>query len=362
MKSDGFIPKYKSIYEDLSRKIRAGEYKDSEKLPYERELCQAYDVERITIRHALNLLEEDGLIVKRPGVGSFVRREAAAPEQPPKVILFAMHKNQNDIRHNINAFNAMLFFLMEQACRECGHTLLYTSVQDADERIPSLEGSGAAGVLLISHHKDALLANVLSANVPVVCVNHLNPRTLSILPDNAGGVQAAVARLAEWGHRRVGFIAGTPKMVNAAERLDEFRHALWKNDLEYDPDLFAPGDWTYDGGREAMRGLISMERRPTAVFAASDMMAIGAIEAARQARLCVPEDISVIGFDNIDMGVYCTPALTTIGVDARQIAQIAVESILRFAQNPPREADRYVIRVPAALIERASAGPAPEAR
>ncbi|HML46730.1 MAG TPA: GntR family transcriptional regulator [Clostridia bacterium] len=362
MKNDRFTPKYKFIHEDLSRKIRAGDYGDGEKLPYERELCQDYGVERITVRHALNLLEEDGLIVKRPGVGSFVRREAAAPERQSKVILFAMHKNQNDIRHNVNAFNAMLFFLMEQACRECGHTLLYTSVQDTDERISALEGSGAAGILLISHHKEALLANIFSTNVPVVCINHLDPRTLSILPDNAGGVQAAVARLAEWGHRRIGFIAGTPMMVNAAERLDDFRHALWKNGLECDPDLFAPGDWTYDGGREAMRRLMGAERRPTAVFAASDMMAIGAIEAVRQAKLRVPEDISVIGFDNIDMGVYCTPALTTVGVDARQIAQIAVESILRFAKNPPREVDRYAIRVPATLIERASAGHAPEAR
>ena len=355
-----FVPKYKSIYNELLGRINSGVYAAGVKMPTEAELCREFDVERVTVRRALKLLDDDGLITRQAGAGTFVAPEAGRAAGGTRSILFSMHRNQNDIRHNVNAFNAMLFFIMEQLCRDRGYSLLYTSVSDTDEQINWLERSDTVGALLISYHSDALLKNALALGKPIVCVNHYTPDTLCVMPDNHGGVRQAIARLRQLGHSRIGFISGPLFMRNAQERLSGYRLGLLENGLEYDPELVTESDWTYDGGRDAMLGLMKAQRRPTAVYAASDMMAIGAMEGARQSGLSVPRDVSVIGFDNIDMGSYCTPALTTVAVSARQISHTAVESIVRFADKGCSEFDRYTIRIPAGLVERGSAAAAPE--
>ena len=217
-----------------------------------------------------------------------------------------------------------------------------------------------SGVLLVSRHSDQLIGRIQASGAPVICVNHYSPEVQCVMPDNLSGLREAIARLRAWGHERIGFIAGPAAFINAQERLAGFRYGLWENGLTCDERLCVEADdWTYEAGKNAMLAIMRAETRPTAVCAASDMMAIGAIEASRQLGLRVPEDVSVIGFDNIDMGLYCAPTLTTVSVDAQQIAEVAVKSLLRFRREKPTEADRYVIRVPARLVERASAGPAP---
>ena len=323
MKEKAFVPKYKSIYMDMARKIQSGEFPAGSRLPYERELCAQYGVERVTIRHALQLLEEDNLIQKQAGRGSFVSGPAAQPAPLHQSILFAMNRSY-DIR-SIGEFNSKMFFRMEDVC----------------------------------HRHGALVEEVAASGTPVICVNHFSPRVQCVMPDNMSGVREAVARLRAWGHERIGFISGPLTFINAQERLAAFRHGLWENGLPIDERLIVESDWTYEGGVQAMKEIMGAGEPPTAVCTASDMMAIGAIEAARQLGLRVPEDLSVVGFDNIDMGLYCAPSLTTVSVDAQQIAVVAVEALLRFRREKPTPADRYVIRVPARLVERASAGPVP---
>ena len=358
MKESAFVPKYKSVYLDISRKIHSGEYPGGSRLPYERELCQEYGVERVTIRHALQLLEEENLIEKQAGRGSFVSRQAARPEPLNQSILFAMNRH-DDIR-TIGEFNSKVFFRLEHICHEHGYSLMYTGVKDSEISIPGLDQSRVDGVLLVSRHSEQLIGSVRASGTPVICINHYSPETQCIMPDNLNGLREAVARLRAWGHERIGYISGPATYINAQERLAAFRYGLWENGLSFDERLCVEAErWSYEGGKNAMLAIMQAERRPTAVCAASDMMAVGALETARQLGLRVPEDVSIIGFDDIDMGLYCVPALTTISVDAQQIAIIAVKSLLRFRQERPTEADRYVIRVPARLLERASAGPAP---
>ena len=357
MKEKAFVPKYKSIYMDMARKIQSGEFPAGSRLPYERELCAQYGVERVTIRHALQLLEEDNLIQKQAGRGSFVSGPAAQPAPLHQSILFAMNRSY-DIR-SIGEFNSKMFFRMEDVCHRHGCSLMYAGIKDSGEHITGLEDGPVAGVLLVSRHGDALVEEVAASGTPVICVNHFSPRVQCVMPDNMSGVREAVARLRAWGHERIGFISGPLTFINAQERLAAFRHGLWENGLPIDERLIVESDWTYEGGVQAMKEIMGAGEPPTAVCTASDMMAIGAIEAARQLGLRVPEDLSVVGFDNIDMGLYCAPSLTTVSVDAQQIAVVAVEALLRFRREKPTPADRYVIRVPARLVERASAGPVP---
>lgn len=359
MAKSTFVPQYRMIYNNLKTQIQSGAYAPGSQLPFERELCESYDVQRITVRKALDMLVQDGLIVKQPGRGSFVRSEEPKPDVHTQtgVILFVMNKSQNDIRSNSSAYNAQLFFLMEQLCRNEGYTLLYTGISSGEELHSLQEQYPVVGAFMVSAVKASVVEQVLEARLPVLCLNHWHPRALSVLPDNQAGIRMAVAHLAELGHRRIAFVGGPEESFNARERLLGFQAAINEYGLETRPELALQGDWTYESSLAAVSTMLetlSPEERPTALLAASDMMAIGAIEAAHRHKLSVPEDMSIIGFDNIDLCHFCSPQLTSAGPDARQMARVAVEHMLTVIRRSPTTDDHYIVRMPITFEKRAS--------
>lgn len=345
-----FVPKYRLVYDDLRQQIMDGHWALGARLPKEIELCEEYGINRVTVRRALDLLQEAGLAEKRRGLGCFV----TADHRKKDSVVFAMRRSPNDIRHNTNAFNAMLFFLMEQACHDRGINLQYAGLDDTAWQ----PDESTACVMLVSRHDDAVANALFEKNVPILCINHLDPRAISFLPDNQGGIASAVEHLLDLGHRKLGFISGPKDHVNSLERLAGFVEALRGRGITIREEWIMPGDWTSQGGGEAMHNLLALSDSPTAIITASDMMAIGAIDSARQAGKVVPQDVSVVGFDNISTGLYCAPALTTVGVDAQQLAQLAVETMLRVSESPFRTCDRYAVRLPTTLQIRGSTGPA----
>ncbi|HET8729031.1 MAG TPA: LacI family DNA-binding transcriptional regulator, partial [Alphaproteobacteria bacterium] len=130
--------------------------------------------------------------------------------------------------------------------------------------------------------------------------------------DNAGAAREAVAHLASLGHRRVGHLIGPPDRIISADRLRGWREAVAALGLDRDEDLAVQGDYTLASGIAAMERLLDLDRPPTAVFAANDEMAIGAIRAVHRRGLKVPEDVSVVGFDDILFASAIEPPLTTI--------------------------------------------------
>lgn len=358
-----FVPRYRATYDDLRRKIEQGTYPPGQKLPNEQALCLAYGVERVTVRRALEMLVQDGWIEKRAGVGSFVTQKIPGPPAQAvsgKTILFLMQHNQNDIRHNATAFNALLFFPTELRCKEAGYSLLYMSVQPGDDAAALIAQHAIAGVFLVSTLAEAVVEAVASTRVPTICLNTVDPRRISILPDNLHGSRVAVDALVRAGHRRIAFIGGMQHSVNANERHVGYREALAAHGIPYDASLVSVGNWTFDGGKTAMRAILErfpQAQRPTAVYAASDMMAIGAMETARDMGLHTPGDLSVIGFDNIDMCNFCTPALTSISIDSQQMAGVAVELMDLLIRRGQTAFDRYILRLPADYVERGSITP-----
>lgn len=349
-----FIPKYKTLYQQLKEDIASGQYRPGDKMPCERDLCQKYNAERATLRRALELLNDEQLIEKRVGIGSFVKAAEVSAPKATRFIVFSMKRNVNDIQHNVRAFNAMLFFSLERLCRARGYTLVYNSVEDDDGFVSDIDSQPPTGVLLISHHSAVSTEHALASGIPTVCVNHYAPDAISILPDNERGVRDGIRYLHERGHVRIGMITGDLKMINARERLNGYRHALYDLGIPADDSLIQEGAWTFESGIEAAQALIRIKNPPTAILASSDEMALGAMEAIRLAGLRVPEDISVMGFDNIDVSRYCSPALTTIGVSVEQIARLALDSL-----EASRQADAmtgYAIRTRVGIVERGSVG------
>lgn len=357
MTNKSFVPLYRKIYLDLKQKIDNQEYAAGQRLPYERELCQHYGVERVTVRKSLELLSREGLIEKRTGVGSFVAQKSLAPATPYESsanILFVMRQNQNDIRHNTSSCNTKLFFAMEQICRQNGYLLSYVGLTDESDLAEIVREHAVCGVFLVSSYQDKAVKNMLALNIPTVLLNHYDPQLLSIMPDNLGMLKLVIAHLAEMGHRRIAYINGMCESCNAKERWEGFKIAMYLNGLNVDESLYFVGNWTLEGGEEAARQLLKCTKLPTAVFAASDMMAAGAMEVFRQHGLCIPEDISVIGYDNLDIDAMLTPPLSSATVNFQHMCDVAFEHLQAIIQNGSREMDRYTIRMPATLIQRSS--------
>jgi LacI family transcriptional regulator len=165
----------------------------------------------------------------------------------------------------------------------------------------------------------------LPVGVPVVLLNCRASATWSIVIDNATGAEAMVAHLASLGHREIAFITGPEANADAAERLRGWRSGMERIGADPRPGLVAKGDFSENGGYEAAYSLLSGERRPTAVFAANDAMAIGALSAIREQGYEVPARIAVAGFDDIPIARFVSPPLTTVSVEIAELGRRAFE-------------------------------------
>ena len=147
--------------------------------------------------------------------------------------------------------------------------------------------------------------------------------THSVGIDNVAGAYDAVRHLADLGHARIGFINGYDEAMVSHERLQGYKAALLDRGLDYDPSLVALGDFTSDGAERALRELMQRAHDITAVFCASDLMATGAMKAASDLRLAVPRDLSIVGFDDIDLASVTSPPLTTVSQPRYELGETA---------------------------------------
>jgi DNA-binding LacI/PurR family transcriptional regulator len=162
--------------------------------------------------------------------------------------------------------------------------------------------------------------------------------------DNLKAACSATDYLVKLGHRRIGLIVGPYKKVGRVnKRLLGYQKALKENDIDFDPTLVVATEPDLMEGRQAMRQLLSLQNRPTAVFAASDRLAIGGLLAIKQAGLTVPQDMSLVGFDDVEFAAYCDPPLTTIRVPAREMGYLAVRELLNCIKSPAGAARQYCL-------------------
>jgi len=185
-----------------------------------------------------------------------------------------------------------------------------------------------------------MLCSYLPQGLPLVLLNSMGT-SRAITIDNDGGAHAMVHHLQSLGHRRIAFIKGPEQNADAAERLRGYRETV-AVPIEID------GDFSEEAGYAAGAQVIAMIERPTAVFAANDAMAVGALGAFREARLRVPQDIALTGFDDIPIGRYVTPPLTTVSVDIAQLGRRAFDLLIS-------EEERHEV-LPATLVIRESCG------
>jgi LacI family transcriptional regulator len=174
---------------------------------------------------------------------------------------------------------------------------------------------------------------------PIVAVDpHAGPSDLpTIDSDNLRGAQLATEHLLDLGHHRIAMLTGRPDLQSAQLRERGYRQALAAAGVTVDEDLIAVGAYDPAVSAESARRLLGGAAPPSAVFAANDVSAITTIEVATELGLRVPEDLSVVGFDNIPEAALCTPALTTVEQPIRTMGQRAVEMLIRLIRGEPVE-------------------------
>lgn len=197
------------------------------------------------------------------------------------------------------------------------------------------------------------------ATVPVVAVDpHTGRAGLpTVDSDNLHGALLATRHLTGLGHRRIAFLGGRADLESSRLREAGFRQAMAEAGLPVDPALVASGDYRRDAALEPAAALLRLADPPTAVFAANDLSAMGVLDAARGLGLRVPEDLSVVGFDDVPESASAEPALTTVHQDIQLIGSRAVQLLLALLAGDPLPAQHD--RLPTRLVARASTGQPP---
>lgn len=194
----------------------------------------------------------------------------------------------------------------------------------------------------------------LPRDIPTILLNcYVADRSLpSIVPSEIAGGHAATRHLLRAGHRRIGFIMGEALMDASRERLKGYRQALANADLPYDPELVKPGNWEPTAGYEQTLALMKLPDPPTAIFCANDLMAIGAMDALKELRLRIPDDMAIIGYDNREMAQFTHPPLTTVLLPHFEMGVEAANYLIEQAGSAEMRPRQIKIECP--IIERES--------
>ncbi|HEU4323993.1 MAG TPA: LacI family DNA-binding transcriptional regulator [Roseiflexaceae bacterium] len=216
-------------------------------------------------------------------------------------------------------------------------------------------------ILLSSDVDDPLLPLLIKDQMPFVLIgSHPYFQNLTTIDaDNREGARAATAHLLELGHKRIGTITGPLQMDSAIARRDGYKRALLEAGIPIVPELIISSDYTQEGGYHAAQYLLRQTVRPTALFVGSDTMAMGVLRACHELGLRIPQDIALVGFDNLPTAQYANPPLTTVNQPITEMGATAVRVLIERIKNT--RYDHRQLRLPTHLVVRESSGAVPAA-
>lgn len=262
---------------------------------------------------------------------------------------------------NSNPYFAEISRSIEDASFDLGYSvILCNSDEDPAKELAYLEllvEKRVDGIAFVStSNRPDSLAIVRARDLSVVLVDRVvdGGHWDTVLINNARGARAAVNHLLGLGHRRIGCISGPRALKPSSERVKGYRDALRKAGVDASPEWIVEGDFHAAGGYLTMRALLERDATITAVFACNDMMAVGALRALHECGRRVPEDIALVGFDDIALAEYTQPALTTVAQPYREFGQETARLLAQRAtgdKGPPEH-----LRLEPTLVVRASCG------
>ncbi|WP_284253559.1 LacI family DNA-binding transcriptional regulator [Pseudolysinimonas kribbensis] len=244
-----------------------------------------------------------------------------------------------------SAANAMNYALL---------TVSASPTSDEESRLAALFGNGTIDGLLVAGaaRADELVRLFRKRGQPVLSVNRRIPGLdRYVILDDFAAARQAVRHLVELGHTRIGHIGGPRDLDTSTRRLDGFFSAMQDAGLAIPTSYIVNADYTPRGGYQAMRSLLELSEPPQAVLAANVTSALGAMSAAYEAGVSIPNDLSLISIHDLDLAEYASPALTVIRMPIYEMGRLAVQLL---ADTPPNDAIEQVVDTPLELIARHS--------
>lgn len=286
--------------------------------------------------------------------------EARSTEKAIKEITFIYSSNFDNSPVTANPFWSHLLQGVEREAKKSNIKITYRSADEwsAVSELAAVQG----GVLLVGPAEPGMVNAFKASKLPLVIVDNYIPKSQvdSVISDNFEGAKEAVDYLVSKGHTRIAFIGGptiqgnrpTNKIYTIERRAAGYRTALLDAGLEVNYALYESSNLSADGGYQACQRLLEGKDKFTALFCANDATALGAMKALREAGLSIPEDVSVIGFDDIEMAQLIHPTLTTIRVNKEAMGAAAVKALIERVADPEAISSTTMLEIE--LIERES--------
>ena len=336
-----------------------------------KDVARHADVSVTTVSHVVN-----GTRRVSPEGRERVEKAIRALGYVPSAIARSLKSNNTRtlgmlIPNSSNPYFAEIVHSVEDRCFGAGYNLILCNTNDEAHRqgtyLQVLAERRIDGLIVVSTGHDATLPTQLAGlSIPTVLVDREieiaeQPCDLVETAHMQGG-QLATQHLLALGHRRIACISGPEGLVPSEQRIAGWRAALaTAADARGHAPLLCNGHFTSQGGYDAMHALLRAETPPTAVFVCNDLMAMGALCAAHERGLRVPEALSIVGFDDIELAAFTSPPLTTVAQPKQRIGALAVDMLLERIDGKRQDA-RKVMLQPELRVRASTAPPAPEVR
>lgn len=352
------VPLYKQLKKIIEDQIKSGEKKEGDGIPSEKKFCELYNISQITVRKAIFELVNDGVLYRIPGKGTFITHHEPGLKGTAKLktdnIGFMISREHHPILSN--TFYSNVFSGVEEESRAQGYNLIY---QILDEKLtfdPTafklIEEKKVDGLLLVGEMPHSFISDLKARDISIVLVDHFveGSGLDTVVTDNINGTVEIIKYLIDLGHKEIGFVGGSLEHGSLMERFEGYKSTLKKYNLEYNENYVQTG-LLWDG-YGIMEKMFESSRFPTAIFACNDLMAIRAMAAIQDRGLRIPDDISIAGFDDIDMSSQIHPPLTTVRIQKEEMGRLGVKKLIQRIKNMAKHPERIVL--PTELVVRKS--------
>lgn len=326
------VPIYRQIHEILQQELRDGFYEQTERLPSEKELCSRFGVERNTVRNALQLLVDEGVVERVPGYGTRILRNDTNVVQAGVERMGQMRQNilmltreTDPLGHQVEYFHLQLMQLLEKRISQMGYNLVFKTLSQNNKLEEIISYTCPAAILFDSYMQTEYYQQALELNIPCISINHYTPLFTSVISNNFDGAYKVAKLMAEAGHREIALITGKEGYQTTAERLSGFQSFYFQKNLIQEQKYIYIGNWLFESGVEIGEKILAIPKleRPTAVFAFNDDLAYGCLSCFEKHGVDVPGDISLVGFDRTARYTTVFKPITTVDVNIEAMVQYA---------------------------------------
>lgn len=343
-------PKYRQLKEIIREEINKGKLKSGDQVSPEEKIAERHGVSLGTVRQAMAELVNEGLIYKEQGKGTFIAEKK-------KKKTFDIGLLLTDIG---NPFFSQVARSIQGKAHLLKYSVIYYNTNDQllreTESIDMLIKRQVDGVILVpvlKNGEERLIQKLRENDIPFVFLDrYLNkPASDYIIIDNLSGVRQAMEYLISLGHKRIGCISAQPYTWTSKQRVRACKKIVREKALATENSLVQISNLVDDkGGYDAANKLLSMKNRPTAIFATNDIIAIGAYKAAKDKGIRIPQDLSLVGFDDIEASSHLEVPLTTIFQPIDKMGEIAIKILVEKSEKKDSEKLQKIVLEPKLVI------------